>query len=55
VPVTELLRRRIACRFRELLDSGIHRKAAFRQLRLEHGVSRRSVYRYCREFRVSTR
>lgn len=53
--MTEHLRRMIAQRFRELLDAGRHRKEAFLTLRREHGVSRRSIYRYCAEFGVSTR
>lgn len=45
----------IAQRFRALLDAGIHRKQAFLTVRKEHGASRRSVYRYCNEFKISTR
>lgn len=53
--MTELIRRKIARHFRQLLDAGEHRKSAFRKMLLEHGASRRSVYRYCEEFKVSTR
>ena len=41
--------------FRELLDAGVHRKEAFLQVKKAHGASRRSVYRYCEQFGVSTR
>lgn len=48
-------RRAAARKFRQILNQGILRKNAFVQVLQEFGVSRRSVYRYCAEFGISTR
>lgn len=48
-------RRAAARKFRALLTLGVIRRDAFVQVRKEFGVSRRTVYRYCARYGVSTR
>lgn len=53
--MTDRQRLKAARRFRELMDQDIHRKEAVRVVRAELGVSRVSLYRYCKRFGVSTK
>ena len=53
--MTEKQRREIAKQYRKLLDRGILRKAAIAEICSCRGVSRRSLYRWCRDFNVSTK
>ena len=52
--MTEKRRREIAVAFRRKLDRNTLRKNAIEQIRLEFGVSRRSIYNYCARFGIST-
>lgn len=53
--MTNARRKLVAKRFREMLDEGTHRKQALMEIGQQYGVSRRSVYNYCKEFSISTK
>ncbi len=52
--MTDKLRRAAAKHFRELLDQGLLRKEAILRIFNIYGVSRRSLYEYCKKFKVPT-
>ena len=53
--MTENAKRKVAVKFRSLIDNGSLRKNAIEYLRERFNVSRRSVYRYCKRFGISTK
>lgn len=53
--MTNALRKSIARRLLYLLNKGVHRKLAIIKISEEFSVSRRSIYRYCKRFGVSTK
>jgi predicted transcriptional regulator YheO len=52
--VTDKQRRDAAWKFRKLLDSGVLRKIAILKMRDMFGISRTSIYEYCKKFGVPT-
>lgn len=52
---SETEKKRIAKAYRNLLNRGMLKKLALREIILNHGIKKTSLYKYCKLFGVSTK